>query len=293
MTPLPLPASDRLNGSAAAAVRRAIERFPQGNVREQDIAVTVIDMRDPSRLTTGSFRGGEPTVPASVVKLFYLVAAHRWLEDGKLADSDELRRILRDMIVDSSNDATAAIVDALTETINGVPLPDDQMREWALRRNVVNRYFASLGFTGINVANKTYAEGPYGRERILVGANFENRNKLTTDATARLLAEVVLGRSVTAERSAMMMSLLERDPAKQTKDEDDQATGFTARALPPGTKLWSKAGWTSTARHDAAYIETPDGIRAILVIFTTGHATNRDLLPAIATELLDGLRTTQ
>ena len=41
--------------------------------------------------------------------------------------------------------------------------------------------------------------------------------------------------------------------------EPDQSRDFTSIALKPGTKLWSKAGWTSTVRHDAAYMELPDG----------------------------------
>ena len=29
----------------------------------------------------------------------------------------------------------------------GPPLPDEQMKQWTDRRNAVNRYFASLGYT--------------------------------------------------------------------------------------------------------------------------------------------------
>ena len=57
-----------------------------------------------------------------------------------------------------------------------------------------------------------------------------------------------------------------------------------------GTRLWSKAGWTSTARHDAAYVETPDGQKFVLVVFTNGHANDRDIIPAIAGKVLDALK---
>jgi beta-lactamase class A len=82
----------------------------------------------------------------------------------------------------------------------------------------------------------------------------------------------VQGKAVSPDRSKQMMDLLKRDPARQTEGPDDQATGYTAKALPAGSKLWSKAGWTSDRRHDAAYVETPDGGKFVLVIFTTGHA---------------------
>jgi hypothetical protein len=282
-------ANEKLNALVASAVRDAIEQFPDEKVKDADIAATVLDLSDPQHVTSGSFRGDAPIFPASVVKLFYLVATQQWLEEGKLQDSPELRRTLHDMIVDSCNDATASILECLTDAPGGAVLPEEQMKQWEQKRNAVNRYFAGLGFTGINVCQKTYCDGPYGRERLFFGEKFENRNKLTTDATARLLAEIALGRAVSADRSREMMKLLERDwPGKAgANDPDDQAHGFTALAgLPAGTRLWSKAGWTSTARHDAAYLELPDGRKRVIVIFTTGHAKNRQLLAAIARRLI-------
>lgn len=282
-------ADDELNEVAASAVRRTQTRFPDEKLKDEDVAVTVIDLRDAAKPRTGSFRGGEPIYPASVVKLFYLAATHRWLEDGKLQDSEELRRTLHDMIVDSSNDATGAIVDALSGVGNGAPLADEDMKAWSDKRQAVNRYFASIGYAGINVCQKAYAEGPYGLERIFLGPKYGNRNKLTTDATARLLSEIIADKAVTPDRSRQMKGLLKRDPAAKPDGNDDQNTGFTAKALPPDSKLWAKAGWTSTARHDAAYVETPDGLKFVLVIFTTGHARNREVLPTIARGVMDGM----
>ena len=238
-------AQEPLDALATKAARDAIAQFKEDKLTEEQLAVSVIDLSDPANVRRGSFRGQEPIFPASVVKMFYLVATHRWLEDEKLQDSDELRRTMGDMIVDSSNDATAMIVDALTDAINGPPLPDERMKQWAEKRNSINRYFASLGYaiggaSGINVNQKTYCEGPYGREKLFIGAKYENRNKLTTDATARLLCEIVLGKAVTAERSKQMMELLERDPQAKP-GSDAQATDYTAGGLPSGSKLWSKS----------------------------------------------------
>ena len=290
----PCRADEALDALATKAARDAVEQFKAEKLKEDELAVTVIDLRDRDNPRTGSFRGNEPVFPASVVKLFYLVATHQWLEDGKLNDSEELRRTMSDMIVDSSNDATAMIVDALSDAINGPPLPEAEMKQWADKRNVVNRYFASLGYriggaNGINVNQKTYCEGPYGREKLFIGPKYENRNKLTTSATAKLWSDIVRGKAVSPERSKQMMDLLRRDPASKPGGGDDQDTGFTAQALPPGAKLWSKAGWTSTARHDSAYFETADGARAVIVIFTTGHARQRQILPTVARSVLEGL----
>ncbi|HEX8852312.1 MAG TPA: serine hydrolase [Pyrinomonadaceae bacterium] len=285
------PASSaRLQRIVDEAAGVALARFKEKGFAEKNLAITLVDVRDPQRLEQASFRGGEPIYPASVIKLFYLAAAHRWLADGKLRETDELKRALRDMIVDSSNDATHYLVDALTETSNGAELSEREMKKWSERRNAVNRYFAALGYARVNINQKPWCEGPYGRERQFLGAKFENRNKLTTDATARLLTHIVLGRAVTPTRSAQMLELLKRDFSGPSTDADNQAHGFTGMALEAGARLWSKAGWTSTTRHDAAYVELPTGQRFVLVTFTTDFANERDIIPSVARAVIERLK---
>jgi beta-lactamase class A len=283
-------ASPRLQKIVDDAARAALERFKDKGFAEKNLAVTLLDLTDPRRVEQASFRGAEPIYPASVIKLFYLVAAHRWMEDGRLKETEEVDRALRDMVVESLNDPAHFILDALTGVSNGAERAPDELKAWAERRNAVNRYFASLGYRGINVNQKPWCEGPYGRERQFYGPHFENRNKLTTDATARLLAEIATGRAVTPARSAKMLELLRRDFSGAGRDPDDQAHGFTAPALEPGARLWSKAGWTDTTRHDAAYVELPDGRRLVLVTFTTDFAKERDIIPTVAREVIKALR---
>src|SRR5205085_921809 len=269
----------------------ALTKFADQKLTQEQLSITLIDLRDPNHPVAANFRGNERVYPASVVKLFYLVATHRWLEDKKIQETDELKRAVRDMIVDSSNEATQYVVDVLTHTTGGYELSPDEMKDWQYRRDAMNRYYASLGFSNINVNQKTFCEDAYGRERVSRGPNGENRNKLTTDATARLLAEIVTARAVSPAHSAQMMELLKRDFAGTSKDNDDQGHGFTGIALQglTGAKLWSKAGWTSTTRHDAAYIEMPSGSRFVLVTFTTDHANERDIIPTVARIIIDGM----
>jgi len=271
------------------AAQTALTKFKDKNLQEGNLAITLINLTDPQHPTRASFRGTEGIYPSSVVKLFYLVMAHHLLEEGKIKETDELRRAIKDMIVVSSNDATSYVLDVITGKSSGPELTGSELKKWSEKRNSVNRYFASLGFTGINTNQKTYCEGPYGREQLFRGAKGENRNKVTTDAVARLLSEIATGRAVTPARSAAMMELLKRDYSGKSADNDDQAHGFTAIALEPGARLWSKAGWTSTTRHDAAYIELPNGPRFVLVTFTTDHATERDIIPTVARVVIDGL----
>jgi len=274
------------------AARKTLEKFAEKKLDEKQLSITLIDLRDPDHPVKASFRGNERIYPASVVKLFYLAATHRWLEDKKIEDTPELRRAVKDMIVDSSNEATQYVVDVITHTTAGYELPPQEMAEWQEKRNAVNRYYSSLGYTNINVNQKTFCEDAYGRERVSRGPNGENRNKLTTDATARLLMEIVTGKAVTSGRSAQMMELLKREYAGTSKDSDDQGHGFTGIALQgmEGVRLWSKAGWTSTTRHDAAYLELPDGSKFVLVTFTTDHANEREIIPTVARVVIDGIK---
>lgn len=267
------------------AVATTLEKFAGKNLQADDLAVTLIDLRDAARPAQASYRGDTPIYPASVVKLFYLAAAHQWMADGRLADTPELRRAMSDMIVHSYNEATHYVVDLLTGTTSGPELPEAELREWFDKRDAVNRHFASLGYTGINANKKPWCEGPYGRETQAIKAFDPKRNALTTDATARLMTEIVTGKAVSPQRSAEMMELLKRDPA----DEKDRQAQFTGPALPKGAKLWSKAGWTSQTRHDAACVELPDGRKFVLVIFTVDHAGEKEIIPAVARTIVEGL----
>jgi len=289
-------AAGEIKIESSPTIQSAIDKSVQEVVRAskhtnfaQEIAITAVDVSNPSSAQSGSYRGDVKIYPASVIKLFYLEAAHRWMEEGKIQDTPELRRAMKDMIVESYNEATHYVIDVITGTSSGQELPPDEMKDWAHKRNAINRYFESRDFTNINANQKPWGEGPYGRERIFVGEKYTNRNMLTTDATARLLTEIVTGNAISATRSAEMLELMARDPFSPTIDPDSQSHGFTGPAVPRDTKLWSKAGWTSQTRHDAAYIEFANGKKLVLVIFTVNHANERDLIPKLARGVISNL----
>jgi beta-lactamase class A len=210
------------------------------------------------------------------------------MEDGRLADTPELRRAMRDMIVDSSNDATHYVIDLLTGTTSGPELSDAEIAGWFDKREAVSRYFSGLGYTNVIANKKPWGDGPYGRESQAIRLFQPKRNMLSTEATARLLVEIATGNCVTGARSAQMLELLVRDPATKVADPDDQAK-FTGPAVPPGAKLWSKAGWTSKTRHDGVLVELPDGGRYVLVTFTTDHASEREIIRSVARSVFAAL----
>ena len=89
------------------------------------------------------------------------------------------------------------------------------------------------------------------------------------------------------------MDLMKRDPFASNSDPDSQATAFSGKALIDrdlkGSGLWSKAGWVTRERHDAAYIETPGGLKFVITVFTQNHGSDKALIPAIVGKVMDGM----
>jgi beta-lactamase class A len=266
------------------------KQFP--SLGKNDIALTVIiDDKNNSSLQGYSYRGDERIYPASIVKLFYLVAVEAWLQEGKVKTSSEFDRAVRDMIIESSNDATSLVMDTLTQTTSGYELPEGEFQQWQKQRNRINDYFQGYHweeFNHINVNQKTWCDGPYGRERMFLGENYDNRNMLTTNAVARLFYSIMNDLVVTDKACEKMRNLLKRDANKkqlEENEEENQINGFLGESLPNNAQIWSKAGWTSKVRHDCAYIHLPDSPPYLLVVFTEGKA-RRTLLPFISQQLL-------
>src|ERR1041384_802572 len=74
---LPSPALQKVVDGAVAA---ALDHYASEKLQSNQFAVTVMDLSESTRLPTAGFRANAPIYPASVIKLFYLVAAHRWME---------------------------------------------------------------------------------------------------------------------------------------------------------------------------------------------------------------------
>ena len=230
--------------------------------------------------------------PASVVKLLYAVAAEHWLQRDLIPDSDELRRALVDMLADSSNDATGLIMDLLTGTTSGPALRSPAWEQWQRQRRLVNDWFHGFGWPElerINCCQKTWGDGPYGRERVFYGENNNNRNALCTAAVARVLEAVMTDGVLSPPACQRLRARLARSLGKSDRlnDPENQVDGFLGEGLPEGSQLWSKAGWMSQARHDAAWWSIDGEAPCMLVVFSEGkeRAGDEQLLPLMATQL--------
>ena len=252
---------------------------------------------DQANLSMGSGFGAawadqKPLYPASVVKLVYAVAVEAWLQKGFLLETAELRRALNDMIGMSSNDATGLVVDCLTGTSSGPDLQGEAWVSWQRQRQLVNEWLSDFGwgaFDRVNCCQKTWGDGPYGREQRFYGENNSNRNALTTASVSRLLEAVMTDGLLSPPACHRLRSALARslDQVERDADPENQVDGFLGEGLPANSRLWSKAGWMSQARHDAAWWSEPEGTTQLLVVFSVGaeRANDNQLLPGIAREL--------
>lgn len=273
-----IPIDPSLSARVRHAAEGALAQYTK--LKGEDLGITILDLTNPQLIGRADFQGDAPFYPASVIKIFFMADIFM---QGK-QDVPDASRALQEMIVQSDNDATAYILDVLAGTCSGPDLEGRALRRFIDQRRQINRAFERMGYD-ISAMAKPWSFGPFGRDRQVVGPNRENRNRLTTNGTASLMLWIVRGR---APSSTAMMKLLERPLSPERKDEN-QVKEFVGEGLPAGAKLWSKAGWTSEVRHDAAYIELPGGKKYVLVIFTRGQAADKTLLPAVTRLVLDEL----
>ncbi len=230
--------------------------------------------------------------PASIVKIVYALATQIWIKKDLIIDSEELRRALHEMIANSNNDATSFIVDLLTGTTSGPSLNEQNLEAWKVQRNLINNWLQELQWPEIknwNCNQKTWNEGPFGREKDSYGQNNENRNRMTTDGTARIFESFMTNEMLQKVENDHLKKVFQRslDPVSRKKDLENQVDGFLGEGLPLASKLWSKAGLMSEVRHDVAWWEGPTRNPILVVVFTTGKDLVKDqfLLPAISHEL--------
>jgi hypothetical protein len=252
---------------------------------ERDFSFTWLQLKENNVWGT-SYHGEMPFYPASIVKLFYMVATFEWIKSRQLTMTPELQKALRAMIQDSSNDATSYIVDMLTDTTSGPEMKPQAFEIWLVRRRLIQeafRHYRWPEFDRIVVTQKTWEDRPYGREHMsrLVP---NNRNMLTTLAVSRLLLEIYQKNIVTPDSCEDMLELMYRPLENEPKNlVGSQRKGFLGEGLHRDCKLWSKAGWTSNCRHDAAIIQQGDNVTILTIFLNNAKAAeNESILPKIA-----------
>ena len=197
------------------------------------------------------------------------------------------------MLFYSSNNATSYIVDLLTGTTSGPSIEGESWENWKYQRRLINDWLDDLNWEelhGINCCQKTWEDGPFGREKEFYGHENQNRNSMSTDSTARVLEEIMI--NIDYQKNDLnLRNFLKRNLNKVALKDDplNQIEGFLGEGLPESTNLWSKAGLMSEVRHDAAWWINSQSLQTLLVVFGDGQKYFKDtcFLPAIAKEIYE------
>ena len=235
------------------------------------LSITLID---PRTNEIAGYKQEEPRYPASVVKMFWMVAVYAQIEKGTLPEA-KFNEYIAKMIKESDNDAASFILDKITDTHSQPTLNDEEFNRWLNKREFVNRFFQNAGYSRININQKTFPvysinlTEPRGTDLQMRGAaNAPIRNEITSFHAARLLYEICgTGQAVSPLASQKMCEWLKRDlNPKVWKKEQPESEGFNPirgllgeALVDKDVQFYSKAGGTSTARLDAAFVTTNDG----------------------------------
>ncbi len=270
----------------SSVAERACRRFAGNGLTPQDLAIALILDDDDRPPLLGGYNMDRPFYPASVVKLCYAVALEEGFAEGRIRRAPEVLRDMDLMLRVSSNSATNRILDILTGTESGPELPEDELAVFAEKRQAVNRYLRRLGLRDINACQKTWDDAPFGRDVQFLGPDYENRNRMTAADTARLVWLIRRERVVSRAACQEILKSMRRKPGDP---KDIQARRIGA-GIPAGSRLWSKAGWTSSTNHDAACVEMPSGSPFVLVVFTNTSYRHGEIPAWIAAEVAQAIR---
>jgi len=268
------------------------------------LSISLFDVSNPKNHSFAGYQNQALRFPASVAKLFWMAAFYSAIEKSIITERESaFKNDLEQMIRISNNDAASRLLDKLTDTKSGGRLAGEELQTWLQKRQQINTFFQSAGYTDIRITTKNYPiyylrqEQPIGRDLQLRGDPSQPiRNQVTTDQAARLVYEIYTRQAVSSIASRKMAYLLTRDldPKAWKNDPSNSIAGFLGESLPTNIYFGSKVGYTSTSRSEAAFVRTLDD-RAIyiLVVFAddVAYAKDETAFPAISRYVFDRLNT--
>ncbi|GAC1465930.1 MAG: hypothetical protein NVS2B14_12880 [Chamaesiphon sp.] len=268
-----------------AIVNQAVSFSTNKGLPKESLSITLIDVKSGE---IAGYQQQQLRYPASVVKLFWMVLLYAEIAKGILPTEGSFNSDVYKMIQNSDNDAASRILDTITDTKSGSRLQGQNYNNWLEKRNQVNQFFQAAGYQNININQKVYPIGyldlplPQGRDlQMRENSGNLSRNLITTYHTARLLYEIFTGQSVSPEASQKMAQLLTRRSRLEARGKEQSSASDSSpveellfgESLPDDVYFASKAGWTSTALHEAAFVSTPnDETSYILVVFGSDRA---------------------
>ncbi len=269
-----------------AIIKDTIKLAKKNNLPTGPLSITLIDTK------TGEIAGHNQDTaryPASVVKMFWMVALYGQIENGIWADSENFSPFLAKMIKESDNEAASFVLDQVTNTRSQSRLSEKKFKKWQNKRSQVNRFFRKAGYKNINVIQKAFPvyyieqSEPNGSESQLLGEPITNWNKISSRHAARLMYEICHTRTaVSPKASQNMCELLHRDLNpdvwKKLPYDFNPVQSLLGQSLSDTeVEFYSKAGGTNIVRTEAAMVHLKkQKSNYILVVFGTDPAYAKD-----------------
>ena len=175
------------------ALNNILDRVCSNNIENlrDELAITWINYKSESNhINKGcgfGINNRKLIYPASIVKLIYGLAAYSWIDTKKILLTQEIIDAVNKMLFYSSNDATSFLIDIITGTTSGPSIEGDLWENWKYQRSIINDWLKELNRSELNEINccqKTWDDGPFGREKEFYGTENSNRNMMTTDAVS-------------------------------------------------------------------------------------------------------------
>jgi beta-lactamase class A len=255
-------------------VKELVNLATKQDLPKDKLSITLIDI---NKKSISGYQQHIPRYPASVVKLFWMVALEAQINQGLISNNKYIKTDLEAMILKSDNDAASRILDTLTQTKSfHRQLSNKNFITWKNRRQRVNRFFQLAEYKNINISQKTF---PISEPSMIEPKGADARippNKITTYHAARLMYEIFTKQVISTKSSQKMVDLLKRDLHPQAwkhtppnTDEFNPVENLLGESLVrKNVNFASKAGINSTSRHEVAYIATKDGkTRYIIAVF--------------------------
>ncbi|MGC9506288.1 serine hydrolase, partial [Baaleninema sp.] len=232
------------------------------------LSVYLIDLNQRSE---AGFNVDVPRYPASVSKLFWMVAFYAWQAQGKIPQQNidfpytGCKSTICKLVHKSDNEAASRILDLITDTTSIAP--QDSYSTWLEKRYSVNKFFQRAGYSGIDISQKNFPipylgmESPEGWDLQMRGdPNHPIRNKMTARHAARLMYEIASQQAVSPDKSAEMMALLKQDlnPEVWQPEEYDPIDGFLGEGIYKQRdylSFYSKVGWTHDSRLEVVLVQ--------------------------------------
>ncbi|NJP18747.1 MAG: serine hydrolase [Hydrococcus sp. CRU_1_1] len=108
------------------------------NLSTEEISISLIDV---NKGEIAGYQENKLRFPASVAKLFWMVALYGQFESSILQEPGMFDGDLDKMIQESDNEATSRIIDYITDTRSGSELKGIQYQNWLYKRTWINRFF--------------------------------------------------------------------------------------------------------------------------------------------------------